>query len=134
LNFSFHSQLNGSWFPPVEASLKRSHIQNLIFDIFENSSLRAPPVEVPSVMEHSVEADFSGASCCPATWHGNPSNGSTETDFQLPIVSPTRVAPYLREPENVFKDLQATDVSPHFDSRKMSVCHRNGFLSPIEVF
>ncbi|KAK2393272.1 Cysteine proteinases superfamily protein [Trifolium repens] len=128
----FSNFLNGSWFPPVEASLKRSHIQNLIFDIFENSSLRAPPIEVPSVMEHSVEADFSGASCCPATWHGNPSNGSTETDFQLPIVSPTRVAPYLREPENVFKDLQATDVSPHFDSRKMSVCHRNGFLSPIE--
>ncbi|GAU24076.1 hypothetical protein TSUD_388690, partial [Trifolium subterraneum] len=133
--------LNGSWFPPVEASLKRSHIQNLIFDIFESSSLQAPPIdchgkgplsEVPGIMEHSVEADFSGASSFPATWHGNPSNGSTETYFQFPIVSPTRVAPYLREHESVFKDLQAADVSPHFNSRKMSVCHQNGFLSPIE--
>ncbi|XP_045813558.1 probable ubiquitin-like-specific protease 2B isoform X3 [Trifolium pratense] len=137
----FSNFLTGSWFPSAEASLKRSHIQNLIFEIFENSSLRAPSIdchgkgplsEVPGVMEHNVEADFSGASCCPATWHGNPSNGSTEIDFHFPIVSPTRVVPYLREPDNVFKDLQVADVSPNFNSRKMLVCHQNGLLSPIE--
>uniref|UniRef100_A0A0R0H491 Ubiquitin-like protease family profile domain-containing protein n=1 Tax=Glycine max TaxID=3847 RepID=A0A0R0H491_SOYBN len=32
--------LNSNWFPPLEVSLKRSHIQSVIYDIFENNSLQ----------------------------------------------------------------------------------------------
>lgn len=141
--FSFHSQLNSNWFPSDEASLRRSHIQNLIYDIFENGSLKAPPIdcrgkgplsELPGVIEHKVEADSSGASCYPGMWHGNLSNGSTETDIQFRPVSPVRAASCSRDPGIVFKDLQAAVVPPHFDCRQMSLCHQSGFLSPIEVF
>ncbi|CAK8530321.1 unnamed protein product [Lathyrus sativus] len=133
--------LTSNWFPPLEASLKRSHIQKLIYDIFKNSSLQAPPVDchdkgplssVSDVIESRAEAGPSGASCYPIMWDGNPSNVSTETDIQFPIVSPVRGASWAREPEIIFKDLQLPAVSPHFDCGQMSVSHQRGFMSPIE--
>lgn len=142
---SFHSQLNSNWFPPPEASLKRSHIQNLIYDIFENNSLQDPPAdcrdkgplsEVPAIIKHKVEADSPGDCCYPAMWHGNPFNSSTELkdDIQFPtVISPIRVASCLREPGIVFKDLQAAVVTSHSDCLQMSACHHRGFMSPIEV-
>lgn len=139
--FFLHFQLNSNWFPPPEASLKRSHIQNLIHDIFENNSSQAPPVdchgkdplpEIPSVIKHRVEADSPGDCCYPAMWHGNPSNLST--DIHFPTASPIRVASCLKEPGFVFKDLQTEVVSSHSDCLQMPACHQKGFLSPIEVF
>ncbi|KAI5448372.1 hypothetical protein KIW84_015697 [Lathyrus oleraceus] len=141
-NITMYSNfLTSNWFLPAEASRKRSHIQKLIYDIFENSSLQAPPVDchgkgplssVSDVIEYRAEAGSSGASCYPIMWHENPSNGSTETDIQFPIVSPVRAASWVREPEIIFKDLQVPAVSPHVDCRQMSVSHQRGFMSPVE--
>lgn len=105
--------------------------------------MQAPPVDchgkgplssVSDVIEYRAEAGSSGASCYPIMWHENPSNGSTETDIQFPIVSPVRAASWVREPEIIFKDLQVPAVSPHVDCRQMSVSHQRGFMSPVEVF
>ncbi|XP_012568674.1 probable ubiquitin-like-specific protease 2A isoform X2 [Cicer arietinum] len=135
----FSDFLSSNWFPPAEASLKRSYIENLIYDIFENSSLQAPAChgkgplpEVPCLIKHKVDAGSSGACCYPAMCHGNPSNCSTETDIQFPTAFPIRVTSCLRDHGTVYKDLQTAAVSPHSDCLKMSVCHRRRFMSPIK--
>ncbi|XP_027355302.1 probable ubiquitin-like-specific protease 2A isoform X2 [Abrus precatorius] len=139
----FSNFLNSDWFPLSEASLKRSHIQNLIYDIYENNSLRAPPSyylekslpsEVPGIIKHKVEADSLGVCCSPAMWYGkNISNYTIEldADIKYPTTLSTSVASCLSEPGLVFKDLQAAVVTSHSECLQMSVCHRRGFMSPI---
>ncbi|KAL2342056.1 hypothetical protein Fmac_009996 [Flemingia macrophylla] len=130
--------LRSNWFPPPEASLKRSHIQNLIYDIFESTSLQPPPTDClekglpsddPSIfVKPKVEEDY------PALWHSkNPSDSTTEletTDIQYPTASPKRVASCLREPRLVFKHMHA--VTSRSDCQKMSESHQRGFMSPLE--
>ncbi|KAK1319710.1 putative ubiquitin-like-specific protease 2B [Acorus calamus] len=36
-------ELNADWFPPVDASLKRSHIQKLIYELVDDYSQKIPP-------------------------------------------------------------------------------------------
>ncbi|RDX60402.1 putative ubiquitin-like-specific protease 2B [Mucuna pruriens] len=142
----FSNFLKSNWFPPPEASLKRSHIQSLIYDIFENYSLQAPPADcldksLPSedsaiIVKPKVEEDSLRGCCYPALWHGeNPSNSTSEletTDIQYPTASPIRVASCLREPGLVFKDLQVADVTSRSDCLQMSPCHQRGLMSPLE--
>ncbi|XP_020220858.1 probable ubiquitin-like-specific protease 2A isoform X2 [Cajanus cajan] len=139
----FSNFLSSNWFPPPEASLKRSHIQNLIYDIFENNSLQAPPTDcldkgLPSedpsiIVKPKVEEDSVGGYCHPASCLGkNPSDSTTEletTNIQYPAASPIKVASCLREPGLVFKHLQV--VTSHSDCR-MSACDQRGFMSPLE--
>ncbi|KAG5104525.1 hypothetical protein JHK82_041495 [Glycine max] len=137
--------LSSNWFPPPEASLKRSHIQNLIYDIFENNSLHAPPTdcldkghpsEDPSIIVNPKVEEDSLRGCYPALWHGkNPSNSSTEletTDIQYPTASHIRVPICLTGSGLVSKDLQAAVVTSHSDCLQMPACHQRGFLSPLE--
>ncbi|TKY71508.1 ubiquitin-specific protease 2B [Spatholobus suberectus] len=142
----FSNFLKSNWFPPLEASMKRSHIQNLIYDIFENNSLQAPPIDcldkgLPSedhgiIVKPKVEEDSLRGCCYPALWHGkNPSNSTTKletTDIQYTIASPIRIASCLREPGLVFKDLQVADVTSRSDCVQMLACHQRGFKSPLE--
>lgn len=129
--------MNSNWFPPPEASLKRSHIQNLIYDIFNDNSLKAPPTdcldkglssEGPGIIKHKVEADSLGGSCYPEMWHGeNPSSSTPEqeADIQFQATSPLRVASYLREPG---------PVNSHYSNcLQTSACYQRGFMSPIQV-
>ncbi|XP_057431259.1 probable ubiquitin-like-specific protease 2A isoform X2 [Lotus japonicus] len=97
----FSNFLKNNWFPPAEASLKRSHIHNLIYDISGNNFLQAPPAdchdkglssEVSGVIKHKVDVDSPGVCCYPATWHGNPSN--SRSDIQFPTASP--ISPCIR--------------------------------------
>ncbi|KAK7328093.1 hypothetical protein VNO77_22189 [Canavalia gladiata] len=141
----FSNFLKSNWFPPPEASLKRSHIQKLIYDIFETNSLQGPPSncldkglpsEVPGMsLKNKVEADSLGGYLYPAMWYGkNPTNSTTEleTDSKYLTASPVRIASCLREPVLVIKDLQAAVVTPHSEGPRMSACDQRGFLSPIE--
>ncbi|XP_061370838.1 probable ubiquitin-like-specific protease 2A isoform X2 [Gastrolobium bilobum] len=140
----FSNFLNSNWFPPPEASLKRSDIHNLIHDIFENNSLQAPPAdcldkgppsEVPGIIKHKVETDSLGGCCYPALWYGkNPSNSTTEleTDIQFPTASPVRVASCMRQPGLVSKDLGGAILNSRSDCRQKSACHQRGFMSPTE--
>ncbi|KAJ1434905.1 Ulp1 protease family, C-terminal catalytic domain [Sesbania bispinosa] len=139
----FSNFLKSNWFPPPEASLKRSHIQNLIYDMFENNSLQAPPADchdkgppsqVPGVIKHKEEIDSPGFCCYPVMYNGKPSNSTTEleTDILFSTALPKRIASCLREPGIVFNDLQAAVVTSHSDCLQMSACHKRGFMSPIE--
>ncbi|KAK7331759.1 hypothetical protein VNO80_28498 [Phaseolus coccineus] len=140
----FSDFLSSNWFPPPEASLKRSHIQNLIYDIFENNSLEARPTDcldkgLPSedpaiVVQTKVEEDSLGGCCYSDLWCvKNPLNSSIEletADIQYPTASPGRVSTCLGGPALVSKDdLQVISRS---DSLQMSACDQRGFLSPLE--
>jgi len=136
--------LSSNWFPPAEASLKRSHIQNLIYDIFENNSLQARPTDcldkgLPSedpaiVLQTKVEEDSLRGCGYPDLWCvKNSLNSSTELEtanIQYPTASPGRVSPCSGGPALVSKDdLQIS----HSDCLQMSACHQRGLLSPLEV-
>ncbi|MED6157021.1 hypothetical protein PIB30_019505 [Stylosanthes scabra] len=137
--------LTSNWFPPVEASLKRSYIHNLIHDIFYDNSLKSPPAdcldkalpEVPGiVVQDRVEAGSLPGNCCLAKWNArNPSSSLTEqeTDIQSLSVSPVRVASCLREPGLAFEGPRGPVLNSDSPScLQMSPCCRGGFLSPIE--
>ncbi|KAI4296439.1 hypothetical protein L6164_036396 [Bauhinia variegata] len=137
----FSTFLTSNWFLPEEASLKRAHIQKLIFDIFEDNSQKAPPndcidedlsSEIPGIIKHMF-ADSLGERCYP-TWQGNPSSFTCkqETDIQFPAASPVDVTSYDREPGFVSNDLQRAEVNSPSINCQMSTCHQSGYLSPIE--
>jgi len=131
--------LSSDWFPPPEASLKRSHIQNLIYDIFENNSLQARPTDcldkgLPSedpaiVVQTKVEEDSLTGCCYSDLCVKNPPlNSSTEletADIQHPTASPGRVSPCLGGPSLVSKDWRVISRS--------DCLQRGGFLSPLKV-
>ena len=116
--------MKSNWFPPPEASQKRSRLQNLIYDIFDDNSLKAPAAdcldkapssEVLGIIKHKVEAGSLGGNCCPS-------------------LSPVRVASCSSESRGVFKDLQGPVVNSYSPNcLQMSVCRQGGFMSPIEV-
>ncbi|KAG5114031.1 hypothetical protein JHK82_037300 [Glycine max] len=115
-------QLNSNWFPPLEVSLKRSHIQSVIYDIFENNSLQAPHtdcldkdllLEDPAIIVNPKLEEDSLRGCC------------------YPTASPIRVASCLTGPGLVSKDLVAV-VTSRSACLQMSACHQRGFLSPLE--
>ncbi|KAK7412170.1 hypothetical protein VNO78_03619 [Psophocarpus tetragonolobus] len=135
----FSNFLNSNWFLPPEASLKRSYLQNLIYDMFENNSFRAPLIdclhkalpEGPAIIvQPKVEEDSARGFCYPALWHGkDPSNSTTEleiTDIQYPTVTPVRVASCLGGPRLGSKDLPVAVGTSRSD------CHQKGFMSPLE--
>ncbi|KAG4384324.1 hypothetical protein GLYMA_13G256800v4 [Glycine max] len=114
--------LNSNWFPPLEVSLKRSHIQSVIYDIFENNSLQAPHtdcldkdllLEDPAIIVNPKLEEDSLRGCC------------------YPTASPIRVASCLTGPGLVSKDLVAV-VTSRSACLQMSACHQRGFLSPLE--
>ncbi|XP_014518869.1 probable ubiquitin-like-specific protease 2A isoform X4 [Vigna radiata var. radiata] len=139
----FSDFLSSNWFPPPEASLKRSHIQNLIYDIFENNSLQARPTDcldkgLPSedpaiVVQTKVEEDsLTGCSYSDLWCVKSPLNSSTEletADIQYPTASPGRVSPCMGGPAVVSKDWRVISRS---DCLQMSACHKRGFLSPLK--
>ncbi|XP_027930647.1 probable ubiquitin-like-specific protease 2A isoform X2 [Vigna unguiculata] len=134
----FSNFLSSDWFPPPEASLKRSHIQNLIYDIFENNSLQARPTDcldkgLPSedpaiVVQTKVEEDSLTGCCYSDLCVKNPPlNSSTEletADIQHPTASPGRVSPCLGGPSLVSKDWRVISRS--------DCLQRGGFLSPLK--
>ncbi|XP_068497180.1 probable ubiquitin-like-specific protease 2A isoform X2 [Phaseolus vulgaris] len=142
----FSDFLSSNWFPPPEASLKRSHIQNLIYDIFENNSLESRPTDcldkgLPSedpaiVVKTKVEEDSLGGCCYSDLWCvKNPLNSSIEletADIQHPAASasPGRVSSCLGGPALVSED--DLQVISHSDCLQMSACDQRGFLSPLE--
>ncbi|WVY92773.1 hypothetical protein V8G54_031861 [Vigna mungo] len=139
----FSDFLSSNWFPPPEASLKRSHIQNLIYDIFENNSLQARPTDcldkgLPSedpaiVVQTKVEEDsLTGCSYSDLWCVKSPLNSSAEletADIQYPTASPGRVSPCMGGPAVVSKDWRVISRS---DCLQMSACHKRGFLSPLK--
>ncbi|XP_052734894.1 probable ubiquitin-like-specific protease 2A isoform X2 [Vigna angularis] len=139
----FSDFLTSNWFPPPEASLKRSHIQNLIYDIFENNSLQARPTDcldkgLPSedpaiVVQTKVEEDsLTGCSYSDLWCVKDPLNSSTEletADIQYPTASPGRVSPCMGGPALVSKDWRVISRS---DCLQMSAYHKRGFLSPLK--
>ncbi|XP_047161008.1 probable ubiquitin-like-specific protease 2A isoform X6 [Vigna umbellata] len=139
----FSDFLSSNWFPPPEASLKRSHIQNLIYDIFENNSLQARPTDcldkgLPSedpaiVVQTKVEEDsLTGCSYSDLWCVKDPLNSSTEletADIQYPTASPGRVSPCMGGHALVSKDWRVISRS---DCLQMSACHKRGFLSPLK--
>ncbi|CAL0300824.1 unnamed protein product [Lupinus luteus] len=140
----FSNFLSSNWFLPPEASLKRSHIHNLIYNILDDYSLKAPPAdcldkhhssEEPATTKH-MEADSQGGSSYPEMCHGkSPSISTTEqeTDILFPSTSPLRVASSSREPGLVFTDIQGPLVnSGSSNCLQMSTCYQMNFMSPIE--
>ncbi|KAK7302577.1 hypothetical protein RJT34_13469 [Clitoria ternatea] len=139
----FSNFLTSNWFPPAEASLKRSHIQNLIYDISVNNSLQAPPAdcldrglpsEVPGIIiNHRVEADSSGDCYYSALLHGEiPSTTELETDSRYSTASLIRGESCLRDPGSVFKDLQVAVGTSLSNCLPMPISHQRGFMSPIK--
>ncbi|XP_028787339.1 probable ubiquitin-like-specific protease 2A isoform X2 [Neltuma alba] len=125
------------WFPPVEASLKRSQIQKLIYDIFQDNSPKVLPTDCVGKSSHSedkMEADNFGGSCHSAAWEGNYfCSAKQEINVQFPVASPTRVVSSCRETGIVFKDLRGTvGGSSSANCQQVLACHKRGFMSPIE--
>ncbi|CAJ1961344.1 unnamed protein product [Sphenostylis stenocarpa] len=132
-----------NWFPPPEASLKRSHIQKLIYDIFENNSFLARPTDcldkgLPTedpaiIVQTKVEKDSLRDCCYPDLWCvKNPVNSSSQletVDIQYPTASPRKVSSFLGGPALVSKDLHVISRS---DCLQMSACGQRGFLAPLE--
>ncbi|XP_019418791.1 PREDICTED: probable ubiquitin-like-specific protease 2A [Lupinus angustifolius] len=140
----FSNFLSSNWFPPPEASLKRSHIHNLIYNILDDYSPKAPSAdcldkdhssEEPATNKH-MEADSQGGSSLPEMCHGkNPSISTTEqeTNILFPATSPLRVASSSREPGLVFTNIQGALVnSGSSNCLQMSTCYQMNFMSPIE--
>ncbi|KAE9595063.1 putative Ulp1 peptidase [Lupinus albus] len=140
----FSNFLSSNWFPPPEASLKRSHIHNLIYNILDDYSLKEPPADCLD-KDHSsketattkhVEANSQGGSSYPEMCHGkNPSISTTEqeTNILFPATSPLRVASSSREPGLVITDIQGALVnSGSSNFLQMSTCYQMSFMSPIE--
>ncbi|KAK7246708.1 hypothetical protein RIF29_41578 [Crotalaria pallida] len=141
----FSNFLTSNWFPPLEASLKRSRIHNLIYNITNDNSLKAPAdcldkghsSEEPAIIKHKVGADSQGESCYPVMCQGkNPYISTTEqatNNIQFPPTSPLKVASSSREPGLVFPALQVGLAnSDSSNSLQMSACYQRGFMSPIE--
>ncbi|KAL1336186.1 hypothetical protein HN51_030597 [Arachis hypogaea] len=125
--------LTSNWFPPMEASLKRSYIHNLIHDIFYDNLLKSPPddcldkalPEVPGIANHK-EAGSPLGNCCLPIWHA-----------RSPSVSRPGHVTEIQSPEPglglAFEDSQGPVLNSNFPScLQMSPCCRGGFLSPIE--
>lgn len=121
--------------------MKRAHIQKLIYNIFQDSSQKAPssdcidknpPSKVLGFVKHSADS-FMGS--CRPTLSGGDSFCSAKqgTDIQFPAASPANFT-CIKEPGSFFKDLQGAVVnSSSANCQQVLGSHRRGFMSTIEV-
>ncbi|XP_054801820.1 probable ubiquitin-like-specific protease 2A isoform X2 [Prosopis cineraria] len=125
------------WFPPVEASLKRAHIQELIYDVFQDNSPKVLPndcISKSSLSEDKMEAGTFGGSCHLTLCGGNSFFSAKQgTNIRFSVASPTRVVSSIREREIFSMDLQGTvGDSSSANFQRVITCHQRGFMSPIE--
>lgn len=124
------------WFPPAEASLKRSHIKRLIYEIFEEQSCYSTSLlPVRSEQETGAQIGFSAKTC-----YGYSSNSTVNqgpNSFALPAASPPIV---LRSHKELgfegFKfyrvDMHGGSLS-HGNYQQIDTLGKRNAMSPIEV-
>ncbi|KAB1204169.1 hypothetical protein CJ030_MR8G025877 [Morella rubra] len=91
------STLNVNWFPPAEASLKRSLIQRLIFELLERHSPEVSsagcsdedePSDFPANNKNETCMEFFSERCGPAMAHqGNISNPQAGSGIEMTLLS-----------------------------------------------
>ncbi|XP_044511692.1 probable ubiquitin-like-specific protease 2B isoform X3 [Mangifera indica] len=92
----FSNFLNVDWFPPSEASLKRTLIQKLIFELLENRSREVTSdvchnehqsSRFPKNSENETGGDYVSERCCSSiAQHGNLSNSQTSRGIEITLL------------------------------------------------
>ncbi|XP_002522657.2 probable ubiquitin-like-specific protease 2A isoform X3 [Ricinus communis] len=137
--------LNRNWFPPLEASLKRSRIKKLICEILEARSQKAPQGEsnAKNTCSQFFDTDEQGTGkeylekTCSLVkmYQGDSSSPNTDLRISLPSVYCQRVVQQqIKEPGLHTRELfePGTSVRASGDNYlEMEAC-RPGYMSPIQ--
>ncbi|XP_062098438.1 probable ubiquitin-like-specific protease 2B isoform X2 [Humulus lupulus] len=142
--------LNVNWFPPSEASLKRTLIQRLIFELLENRSRDVSsstcsdedqPSKFPEISENEG-VEFISARCSPGLGRQEnltSSQAGQGIEITLLSASSMRNPECVNESSLVLRDLFDPGASTgsllgHCQSfnEKSSIYHLNGTISPME--
>jgi sentrin-specific protease 7 len=150
-NNIFLTQLNVNWFPPAEASLKRTLIQRLIFELLENRSSEASsaacsdedePSEFLENHKNKTGVEFLSERCSPAiAQQGNISGSQAGQGIEMTLLSASSMSSQCVNNEGlVLKEFLESGASagslferfPSF-GHPSSYYHLNGAISPTEV-
>ncbi|XP_062163457.1 probable ubiquitin-like-specific protease 2B isoform X2 [Alnus glutinosa] len=151
LNLRFVSlELNVNWFPPAEASLKRTLIQRLIFELLENRSSEASsaacsdedePSEFLENHKNKTGVEFLSERCSPAiAQQGNISGSQAGQGIEMTLLSASSMSSQCVNNEGlVLKEFLESGASagslferfPSF-GHPSSYYHLNGAISPTE--
>ncbi len=130
-----------NWFPPAEASLKRTLIQKLIFELLENRSLEVSsaacsdedePSEIPENHKNETGVDFD---------QSNLSSSQASQGIEMTLLSVSSMSSQcVNDTGLVLKDFLESGATagsllgrlPSFD-HPSSFFHLNGAMPPIEV-
>lgn len=147
----FFPQLNVNWFPPAEASLKRSLIQRLIFELLERHSPEVSsagcsdedePSDFPANNKNETCMEFFSERCGPAMAHqGNISNPQAGSGIEMTLLSASSMnSQCVNNSGLVLKEFLESGATagsllgqyPSFD-HPSSYYRLNGAISPSEV-
>ncbi|XWS68225.1 hypothetical protein CRYUN_Cryun04dG0072600 [Craigia yunnanensis] len=141
--------LNMNWFPPAEASLKRSHIKKLIheiqeeqshsstsaYSIYKYSSSLLPDRSGQETGVQSIEQISSSAETC----HDHSSNSNVKqgsNNFALSAASPTTVPQDRKDSRLETFDCYEVGICgellSHGNYRQVNALHQRNAMSPIE--
>jgi sentrin-specific protease 7 len=152
LDFSLNEQLNGDWFPPAEASLKRTLIQRLISELLQNRS-REVSSGGCSIEPQSDFSEMNGKEsglglvserCTPAgACHVNLSSSDPGQGIEITLLeaSSVRNSHCVDDSGLVLRELFEPGVAagsllthcPSFDQSSSYYHHLNDTMSQIEV-
>ncbi|KAK9286910.1 hypothetical protein L1049_015317 [Liquidambar formosana] len=136
----FSNFLNRDWFLPTEASLKRAHIQKLIYELLEDSSQKVSPTDGnvkypssqsadPNEQETDVEL-FEEVCSSTKTCHDNASSFNAVPDMEITLLSasPSRGIQCIRESGFSLREFEPGAVAGSLPDE----LHQRSIMSPIE--
>lgn len=134
-NLFIFGQLTRNWFLPGEPSLKRAHIQRLIYEIFEEQAQKVlsvdttdkhPSSQFPDTNEKETGVEFLAERCSsPKTWPGYSSGRNTELGIQIKEAG-------LKSKELFEPGTTARSLSNENKGQR-GACQQRSFMSPVEV-